>query len=105
MSDDDDELADVPALEVPEYHLSDEEVEETEFTYSTRAPEDWVISGPLGSLGGGPGRRFAHVKQAEAWARDKYGTRLKGRIPEATLNNGNRWAFLVRGECTKQQAK
>lgn len=85
-------------LTTPEYHLSDDEVEGMEIEYSTRAPEDWVISGPLGAHGRGPGRRFFSIKQAHDWAREKYGPRLKGRIKEAALFGGNRWAFLIRGE-------
>lgn len=83
---------------VPEYHLSDDEVASMDVAYSTRAKEDWVISGPLGSLGGGPGRRFHTIKLAEKWVREKYGDRVKYRITEATTNSGNRWAWLIRGE-------
>ncbi len=85
------------ALSTPEWHHSPEEVEEMEIQYSTRAPEDWVISGPLGSHGGGPGRRFATVGQAESWVREKYGDRMRGRIMEATSHSSNRWAWLIRG--------
>lgn len=85
-------------LTIPEHHMSDEEVEMMFVDYSTRAPEDWVISGPLGTHGRGPGRRFDSMSQAWRWARNKYGPRLKGRIAEATLFGGNRWAFLIRGE-------
>jgi hypothetical protein len=97
--------ADVPDFEdedlpltIPEYHLGDDEVEAMFVDYSTRAPEDWVISGPLGGHGSGPGRRFDTIKEAQKWAKEKYGERLRGRISEATLFGGNRWAFLVRGE-------
>ena len=77
----------------PTDDLSDDEVESTEWDYSDRAPGDWVISGPLGHLGGGPGRRFATVKQAERWAREKYGYRFKRPVVEAIP--GDRWAFLI----------
>lgn len=85
-------------LTTPEYHLSDEEVEEMPVEYSVRAPEDWVISGPLGAHGGGPGRRFATVTDAERWVTEKYGERVKYRITEASNHHGNRWAWLIKGE-------
>jgi hypothetical protein len=83
-------------LEQPQYHLTDEEVEETDWTYCIRHPADWVISGPL-ALGGGPGRRFQSWEHAEIWARTFYGPRFLGRIPDAAKFSCNRWAFLVRG--------
>lgn len=92
----DEELGSLP---VPEYWMEDEDVEGTEFNYSTRAATDWIISGPLAS-GTGPGRRFITWKQAEAWARGFYGTRLRGRVPEAATEGHNRWAFLIAGNRT-----
>lgn len=84
-------------LTIPEYHLSDDDVEAMDVDYSTRHPSDWVISGPLGEHGRGPGRKFDTMKEAWFWAKGKYGRKLKGRITEATLFGGNRWAFLVKG--------
>jgi hypothetical protein len=84
-------------LTTPEYHLSDDEVEALEIEYSIRAPEDWVISGPLGAHGGGPGRRFINAQEAERWVREKYGDRVKYRIMEASNHHGNRWAWLIKG--------
>lgn len=84
-------------LPVPEYWMEDDEVEHQEFRYSTRDPSDWVISGPLGKLGAGPGRRFANWTQAERWAREFYGARFRGRIAEAAVEGHNRWAFLIKG--------
>ena len=81
---------------VPDCHLEDDEVEAAEWDYSTRAPGDWVISGPLPS-GGPPGRRFANWDEAEEWARAFYGKRLKHPIWEAQRDGGNRWAFLIKG--------
>ena len=78
----------------PSYVLSDDEVEATEWEYPDRAPGDWVISGPLGSEGTGRGRWFANWRQAEKWAREKYGFRFKRRVPEAA-QYGASWAFLV----------
>lgn len=92
---DDEDIEYLPST--PEVGMSDDEVENLEIEYSIRAPGDWVISGPLGAHGGGPGRRFATVKQAEAWVREKYQQRVKYRIPEATTNGGNRWAWLIKG--------
>lgn len=97
MTPDDDET-EKPPLTTPEYHLSDGEVEEMEVEYSTRHPSDWVISGPLGPHGRGPGRRFNSWKAAKRWAEEKYGSRLRGRLREAAMFGGNRWAFLIKGE-------
>lgn len=80
----------------PEYWMDDEEVESVAFNYSTRHPDDWVISGPLGRARG-PGRRFSSWEAAERWAREFYGNRFKGRIAEADVPDGTRWAFLVKG--------
>jgi hypothetical protein len=96
MNDDEEELVAPPLRGIPEYHLNDEDVEGMEIDYSTRAPGDWVISGPL-AHGKGPGRMFATLEEATRWAREKYGPRLKGRIAEATRWDASRWAFLVRG--------
>jgi hypothetical protein len=93
MSDDEE---DTGAPRTPEYHMDDEDVAGLDIDYSIRAPEDWVISGPL-ALGGGPGRRFQNIEEAWGWVRERYGSRVRYRIPEATLRGGNRWAFLIKG--------
>ncbi len=77
--------------------MEDDEVENADFDYSDRAPDDWVSSGPLGTHGVGPGRRFMSWRTAEEWAREFYGVRYRGRIPEAQREGCNRWAFLIRG--------
>lgn len=81
---------------LPDAGMDDSEVEATEFYYSDRAPEDWVISGPLGMAGHGRGRHFSTWADAEHWARPFYGKRYKGRLPDEP-NSGGRWAFLVKG--------
>ncbi len=78
--------------------MEDDEVENADFDYSDRAPDDWVSSGPLGTHGAGPGRRFMSWRTAEAWAREFYGVRYRGRIPEAQREGANRWAFRIRGK-------
>lgn len=83
--------------ETPDHTMADDEVESTEFRYLTRHPNDWVISGPLGAHGKGPGRRFMGWRTAEAHVRDLGHTILK-RIQEAANFGGNRWAFLVKGK-------
>jgi hypothetical protein len=88
--------AEILTNSVPEYHMEDDEVENTQFEYSTRHPADWVISGPL-AAGAGPGRRFQAWEEAERWAKQFYGKRLKGRINEAQREGCNRWAFLIKG--------
>src|SRR5690242_19782929 len=85
------------ALPSPECWMEAEEVEAGCFAYSTRHPDDWVISGPLGPRGSGPGRRFMSWRLAEKWAREFYGERLRGRVAEAAIEGGNRWAFVIRG--------
>lgn len=77
--------------------MEDDDVERSEFEYSTRAPEDWVISGPLGRESSGFGRYFDTWEAAEEWARGFYDKRLKGRVPEAQRDGHNRWAFLIKG--------
>lgn len=81
---------------IPSILMDDEAVERTEFSYSDRAPEDWVISGPLGDSGKGKGRPFDTWADAEAWAREFYGYRFKGRKPDEPGSLG-RWAFVIRG--------
>lgn len=77
---------------VPDIGMDDDEVELTEFEYSTRAPGDYVVSGPLGD-GGGPGHRFSTVTAALIWLTRRIGgKRIKQRIIEA--ETGKRWAFL-----------
>ena len=88
--------APVRVTHLPNAGMADGEVEETEFFYSDRAPEDWVISGPLGAGGHGRGRPFFTWLEAESWARCFYGGRYKGRLPDEP-NSGGRWAFLVKG--------
>lgn len=90
----DDESLEQSEHSTPEYWMGDAEVEDLAFEYPDRAPEDWVISGPLGNARG-PGRSFRSWGAAERWAREFYGDRLKGRIQEA--QEGTRWAFLIRG--------
>lgn len=76
--------------------MSEEDVEGTEFEYSTRGPEDWVSSGPLGEFGTGSGRHFNTIEEAAEWARGFFGNRFKGVIPE-TREGASRWAVLVKG--------
>lgn len=82
-------------LSIPTVYMNDDKLEFTKIDYSDRAPTDYVISGPIGNLnGGGPGKEFGTVEQAEAWAKDRFGSRLKGKVKEA--ERGGRWAFLIR---------
>lgn len=79
---------------VPDIGMDDDEVESLEFEYSTRALGDYVVSGPLGSEGTGPGHRFNSVHAALIWLTRRIGgKRIKQRITEA---EPYRWAFLVR---------
>jgi len=80
----------------PHLGMDADEVENTEFAYSTRAPEDWVISGPLGESGHGRGRPFFSWDDAETWARHFYGARFRCRKPDEP-NSGGRWAFVIKG--------
>lgn len=99
----DDEVDHIEPPDVPTVHMSDDEVANAAFEYSTRHPTDWVISGTLPG-GGGPGRAFASWSLAEKWAREKYGNKFKARIKEASksrtddagLVSGGRWAFLIK---------
>jgi len=90
-------LADpAPTPTIPHMGMDDDEVENTDFGYSTRGPDDWVSSGPLGEGGHGRGRAFDTWVDAEAWARDFYGQRFKGKKPDEP-NSGGRWAFIIKG--------
>ncbi len=85
-----------PRPGAPNLGMSDADVESTDFDYTTRSKEDWVSSGPLGENGHGKGRCFSTWVAAEAWAREFYGERYKGRKPEEP-NSGGRWAFIIKG--------
>lgn len=88
-------LPPMPAF--PDITMGDGAVESTEFTYSDRAADDWVVGGPLGEgMETARGRWFDTWADAEAWARAKYGARLKGRKPDEP-GSGRRWAFIIRG--------
>lgn len=95
---DDDELKEIGEPEekylprAPDIGMDDEDVEHTEFEYSVRAPDDYVVSGPLGD-GKGPGHRFNSVQAALIWLTRRIGgKRIKQRITEA--EDYGRWAFL-----------
>lgn len=63
------------------------------YTYSDRAPEDWVVSGPC--IPGIKGRYFKSPQEALAWAQDKYGS---WRVSLLEPQPKTRWAILVRKE-------
>ncbi len=90
------ELEEFGGPSIPDCSMEDGDVESMEVEYSSRAPEDWVSSGPLG-LNQGRGRRFRDVESATRWARQFYGKRLKGIVPEAQRDGAGRWAFLIKG--------
>lgn len=84
-----------PQPVAPNCMMDESDVENTEFAYSDRAATDWVSSGPLGEGGHGKGRLFETWDEAEAWARDFYKWRFRGRKPEEPGCHG-RWAFVIR---------
>lgn len=88
----DDEELDPPAS-TPTHDMDDDAVENTQFEYSDRPPGSWVVSGPLRDTPG-PGRRFAFWRQAEVWAREKYGDKFIRRVVE--LEGTGRWGMLIR---------
>lgn len=63
--------------------------------YSTRAPGDFVISGPCGD-GRGKGRYFRNHGSAYQWAATKYGLRRVSRVEAGEF----RWAVLVKAAST-----
>lgn len=87
-----------PDYRTPESTMSDDEVEGTAWSYSDRAVDDWVISGPLGDQPVGKGRWFRNWTIAEFWARTFYGDRVRGPVAElhSTPSLG-RWGFVIRG--------
>lgn len=60
--------------------------------YSTRGPNDFMISGPLGA-GRGNGRHFGHLRDAYLWAVGRYGKQRVGVLPQ---ESEFRWAFLIK---------
>lgn len=60
--------------------------------YSTRGPNDFVVSGPMGA-GRGPGRHFESERNAYIWATSKYGRQRVVRIPQ---ESEFRWALLIK---------
>jgi hypothetical protein len=97
-AEDDEEEDRVVVPTTPHCSMTPEEVADMPVEYSDRHPSDWVLSGPLGPHGGGPGRRFAHIGQAAAHVKALHGDRVLKRIPEATICYRNRWAFLIKGD-------
>jgi hypothetical protein len=88
----------LPGRIIPTDAMDDEDVETADIDYSIRAPEDWVVGGPLGPHGYGRGRHFGSWDEVAAWAKDFYGARykeLKG--TEEERNGQARWAVLVKG--------
>src|SRR5690349_24015591 len=59
--------------------------------YSTRGPNDFVLSGPLGA-GRGNGRHFETLKAACIWATKKYGKDRVGVLPQ---QGEFRWGLLI----------
>lgn len=78
---------------VPIHTMDDTLVGKIDFDYSTRSPEDYVISGPISGRGRGPGREFRSGDEAELWGREHFGNRFKARIFGS--ERGGRWALLI----------
>ncbi len=78
--------------DAPDCLMTDDAVEAAEFSYSDRAPGDFVMGGPLGFDSNLRGRWFETFAQALSWARTRYGPRLK----RVLINNDDRYAFLIR---------
>lgn len=60
--------------------------------YSTRGPNDFVLSGPVAE-GRGHGRHFDTLGDAYKWAVDKYGKARVGVLPQ---QGEFRWALLIK---------
>lgn len=93
---------DLAMLGTPDSNMSATEVERVFFEYSTRGPNDWVISGPIGTRGAGPGTNFPSADAAQEWVNEKYGKRVRQRIYAS--ERGGRWAFLIAGEANESRA-
>jgi hypothetical protein len=78
------ELLNAPVT--PDIGMTDDEVEATEFRYSVRGPDDYVVSRPLDY--------FRGPQLAERWARMKWGDRYKGRLQEA--EQWGHYVFVIR---------
>jgi len=70
-------------LPVPEYWMDDDDVERTEYAYSTRNPDDWVSP-----------RVFTTQVAAAVWGRGFYGERYRGVVQSP---NRVEFAVLVKG--------
>jgi hypothetical protein len=83
----DDDLASEAPPEIPSIDKLPDVVD-----YSTRAPGDFVLSGPLGE-GKGVGRHFDTLEEAAQWAVSKYG---KNRVGVLQEQGEFRWALLIK---------
>lgn len=88
---------DVVAYQPPTIDSSEEEVEQSTYTYPDDPPGSFIISGPMGNYPG-PGRRFNSHAEAEQWVVEFYGGFIK-RIRQA--EDGSRWAYRVRPKRSK----
>ncbi len=86
---------------LPNIDIADDDISKFNFEYSTfNKDTDFVVGGPLGeamkeSLFADRGRWFADWHDALAWAKAKYGDRLKGRKPSGP-GDTYQWAVIVR---------
>lgn len=69
--------------------------------YVDRARGEFIISGPLAD-GGGPGRHFETIEEAEAWVHIRYSDCK----PRAVLESfaGKRWAYVVSTKTSRNAA-
>ncbi len=77
----------------PDCEMTDADVEAAQFKYSDRAPNDYVVSGPIGDTNG-RGRWFETHYRALRYYRMKFGDRFRGVVPEA--EQYGKYAFLIR---------
>lgn len=87
----------------PGHELDDDEVESTEWSYSDRAPDDFLVSGPVGEEGVGRGRWFPDDLEAARWVRERYGPRVRRRAPENEME-GLRWAYLIKSTNSRSRS-
>jgi hypothetical protein len=70
---------------VPEYHMTDEEVEHSEIDYSDRAADDYVAVRKFD--------QFPSPDRARAWAVARWGARLRSVTVDP---HSEAWIFVIR---------
>lgn len=77
--------------EIPRFNFQPEHVD-----YSTRGPNDYILSGPCGRNTKGPGRYFKSPRKALEWAQEKFGKDRVQEVKRPSFQECLRWALLIK---------